>query len=412
MDLFGEHHTHLARRISKICKQKKIKLMKLIILHPDKVTREILCSHVRSLDHAVVHASASSFQIMHDVAKHRPHLVLADEPELRLRAPIQETLEKMGLHVHILWIPALSGDDLKKWASEQLYALRHATAPRPLSPYTADQRLVIRDDAYGVFEDGLKRNFPEVEPENDAAFAHELATYARHVEGATAHHAAAQHHLHQVIVTDQGLRVEATYRAIHSSHKIFWLREHIFRWIGVLAHYLPGVELEYLPPPAPPSPKLDYLHYSSPPESCYAAAALLIHGFKPSWMLSLRSILEQKFIGQDEETLLQETLTLAGWSFLLREIAIAQVRVMHHALKLDPSFYTEKLPARALHRATGIYCDFWNLRYLRTNPHLLIQVAKGVVKDRIRVPDTVPVVPHFHQFLGTTIREMKGQGKK
>src|SRR5882762_184808 len=94
----------------------------------------------------------------------------------------------------------------------------------------------------------------------------------------------------------------------------------------------PGVEPAYLPPPATPSSKVDYLFYTPPPESCYAATAVLIHGLKPSWMPFLRDVLDFKFTGQSEEKLLQETLVLSGWSALLRDIALAQESVMRTAL--------------------------------------------------------------------------------
>ena len=116
-------------------------------------------------------------------------------------------------------------------------------------------------------------------------------------------------------------------------------------------------------------------------------------------MPSLHSVLERKFTGQNEEALLEETLILSGWSALLREIALAQVRVMTCALDPSSPWYTDGLPHRALHRSSQTYCDFWNLRRLRENPHLLRPVADAVVVGRMKLPATQSLLPHFRHFL-------------
>lgn len=300
----------------------------------------------------------------------------------------------------ILWYPpGFIGAASEGWFTSEISRLLEGSGSHALRRYAEDSRNVLRDVGYESFEDGTKRNLPELSEDSSQDLAQEMTSFGQQVECALPHHAAARQYLRQCLLTDKGLRVEATYRAVHSSHKIFWLREHIFRLVGVLAHYLPGVEPAYLPPPAPPSPKLDFLHYSSTPENCYAATALLMHGFKPTWMPSLRSVLNVKFAGQDEAALLAETLTLAGWSFLLREIAVAQVRVMECALVSDQSWYTQGLPPRALHRATQTFCDFWHLRHLRTNPQYLRLVSDWVVVDGVRSPGTLSVVPPFRHYI-------------
>jgi hypothetical protein len=286
----------------------------------------------------------------------------------------------------------------KEWLAAEISRFLLKAESRPLTRYSAASRTVIRSERYRSFESGQKQNVPDPSATAFEDLAEEAAVFGRQVDSATKFHDAAGHYLRQVLITDQGLRREIAYRAVHGSHKIYWLREHIFRWVGVLAHYIPGVEPEYLPAPSTPSPKLDLLHYHPPSESCYAAMALVAHGFKPSWSLPLLAVLGREFTGQDETALLQVTLVLAGWSALLRDIAVAQVRVMTWALNPNAPNFAAGLPRRRLHRAIGTYCDFWHLRLLRERQGVLRGVADGVLQGH-KPPGTPAAIPPFHQFV-------------
>lgn len=386
--------------------------MKAIILHPDAAIRETIRHQLESLNHVVVHEDGTLRQLLLAVTKHRPHIVVAEEPELALRDKINATFVDLALHVPILWyLPGFIGTAREEWFANEVSRLLQGSKPPALTRYTADTRNVIRDVGYEPFEDGTKQNLPTLSEDPAQGLAREMTVFGHQVECALQHHVAARSYLRQCLLTEKGLRREVAYRAVHSSHKIYWLREHIFRWCGVLDHYLPGVEPVYLPPPASPSPKLDFLHYTSPPENYYAATALLMHGFKPSWIPALRSVLDRKFTGQDEAALLDEALFLAGWSSLLRDIAVSQVRVMECALQPDQPWYTKGLPTRALHRATQTFCDFWNLRQLRTNPQYLRMVADWVVVDGVKSPSTLPVVPPFRHYIETLSDKSSKQKK-
>ena len=374
--------------------------MKICLYHPNSVLRAAVRQFLQKLEHVVVDEGLTFDQAPLRVARYRPHLILAAEPERSFRTPIEISLAQFALHVPLVWIPsALLDDSVEDWLTPLICGIKQAPKTTNLVRYCNDQRNVLRDEGYAPFEDGEKRNLPGgFDPAQDDR-SNNMVDFARQVERAILYQEAARQYLRQALVTDRGLRVEIAYRAVHGSHKIYWLREHICRWVGVLAHYLPGVEPQYLPPPSPPSPRLDYLFHSPPPESFYSATALLNHGFKPSWMPFLRSVLERKFAGQDESDLLQDTLFLSGLSSLFREIALAQVRVMKCALCRSVPWYDIDLPSRALHRATGLFCDFWNFRHLRVEPHLLRSTADAVVVDGYRDPQTMPVVPPFRHFV-------------
>jgi hypothetical protein len=314
---------------------------------------------------------------------------------------VEANLKYFALQTPVLWLPCdLARLELERAMAALFSSLFNGSPNATLTRYTAEYRNVLRDTEYEAYEDGKKVNRPTSTSSAQDDLDDEIAKFSIQVRRATAHHDAARRYLRQVLLTEKGLGVEIAYRTAHSSFKIYWLREHIFRWVGVLAHYLPGVEPSYLPPPAPPSPKLDFLFYEPPPESFYAETALVNFGIKPSWIPVLQSVVDFKFWGQNEETLLRDTLFLSGWSSLLRQIAIAQVRVMECALNPDEPWYTENMPLRALHRSTGIFCDSWNFRNLRENPHHLRRVADAVVSDCSNAPDAMPVVPPFRSYIG------------
>jgi len=384
--------------------------LKTIILHPDATARETIRRQLHRLDHVVVHEENSLDNIVSAVAKHRPHFVVAAEPEPFLRDCIELTFQEFALRVPICWHPTGAAGSGREDGLEAAISHRLNAGDVPtLTRYTDDHRQVTRDDGYKPFDGATKQNLPDDSDDPAKDLAREMEVFGRQVECALHHHAAARYYLRQALMTDRGLRVETAYRAVHSSHKIYWLREHVMRWVGVLAHYLSGVDPSYLPPPSPPSPKLDFLYYTPPPESYYAATAVLMHGFKPSWMSMLRSVLGMKFTGQDETSLLQETLNLTGWSGLLREIAVAQVRTMDCALRSDQPWYTQGLPPRRLHRATQTFCDFWHLRQLRTSPQNLRLIADWVVVDGVRSPGTLPVVPPFRHYVEGLVSNLNNE---
>lgn len=262
--------------------------MKLVIYHPDAAARQTIRNMLERLDHVVMDEIIGLQHVVAAVAKHRPHAILLAETRLGIRPQMEFVMDRFQLAAPILWMAAnLSGSDLETEIERRLSKLTTTAVFPALVPYSTDSRDVLRDDGYLPYYREQKQNVPTRSDHSRNEVAQQMAVFARQVECAVKHHAAAQRYLRQALVTDKGLRVEIAYRAVHSSYKIFWLREHIFRWVAVLAHYLPGVEPAYLTPPATPSLKLDHLFYTPPPESYYAATAVLIHGFKPNTCRSL-----------------------------------------------------------------------------------------------------------------------------
>jgi hypothetical protein len=170
---------------------------------------------------------------------------------------------------------------------------------------------------------------------------------------------------------------------------VMWARDFALKYTSVLGFYLFGVEIEYLPPPAPPSPLLDFLSYEVGPGGLYVAAALVQHGFRKSLVSGFCAMVNKKYTGQSAEDLTNDAILLLGWCSLLRETARAQVHLMDQIL--DPGsrwWVTDQSPARKTHRAEGIFAEFWGLQSLRQNPSRFRDLAYLCVHEWL-----LPAVP-------------------
>jgi hypothetical protein len=81
-------------------------------------------------------------------------------PELRVR--FEDVFRQHELDVSTLWLPCEPKEPVTKESLEtEISRLLHKTEPRPLMPYSADSRTVIRSESYRAFETGEKQNVAE-----------------------------------------------------------------------------------------------------------------------------------------------------------------------------------------------------------------------------------------------------------
>jgi len=370
--------------------------MKLILIHADQNARNHLKKMLDDLDHIVIAESDHPRRLLGDIAKHQPHAIIAGELpsvfEDGTFPPLQDTV----VLVPVVRLPNVATDEslisFLKEALEKVWIEHQSRPPRPYS--TEDQRLVLMDDGYRKYAQDQKLGTDvSGDPDKDKEI------FIRQVHCARRNHQAAQRYLRQLLKTERGLHVEVAYRNVHASYKIYWSREHALRWASVLAHYVEGVQIEYLPSATSPSPQLDFLHYEAPPESVYVAAALVGHGFNSSLVPAFCSILNKKYTAQSTQELQGEAIYLAGWCALLREVAIAQVRVMTQILDLDSPWHSGQQLKRSIHRAEGIYGDFWQLPSLRQNPGKMRDLAYLCVLEWLSPTASASAVAPFRAFL-------------
>jgi hypothetical protein len=369
--------------------------MKLILIHADQIARNQFKAILNDLGHIVVAESPHPRKLLGDIARHQPHALIVGEPGTVFA---DVTFPPMGDERALVPVvrlpPGITGEPLVTFLIEALIGVSQFHDTKCLQPYSTDgQRLVLQDDAYQKFAQDEKLGTdvsgnPDLEKELVVRQIH----YARH------NHQKARRYLAQLLKTDSGFRPEITYRIVHSSYKVYWLREMSVRWASVLLFY-GSVDLQYLPPPAPPSPLLDFLFWEASPETLYAAAALVEHGFKKTLTPGFCALLSKKYVGQSPEELTNDAIILLGWCSLLREVALAQVHLMDQIL--DPTsrwWFTDQRPARKTHRAEGIYADFWCLPTLRQNPSRFRDLAYLSTHEWLSPADSPTTIAPYRSF--------------
>jgi hypothetical protein len=381
--------------------------MKLILIHAEQNARNHLKQLLSDLDHIVVAESDTPRQLLGDIARHQPHAIVVGELASVFTDGIFPRLQDTVVLVPVLRLPDGATDEmLLSLLAESLEKVRIEHQSRPTRPYSTDeQRLVLMDDRYQKYAQKEKLG-----SDLSDDFDREKEIFIRQVHCARNNHSAAKRYLSHLLKTDRGLRVEVAYRLVHASYKVYWLRDHALRWASVLAHYIEGIQLEYLPSSASPSPQLDFLHYEAPPESLYAAAALVGHGIRSSLEPAFCSIMTKKYTGQSTEELQAEAIYLSGWCALLREVTIAQVKIMTQVLDSESSWYSGKRPRRGIHRAEGIYTDWWHLPTLPRNPAKMRDLAYLSVKDWLAPASATAVAP-YRAFLEAHLVQETVAGK-
>jgi hypothetical protein len=249
-------------------------------------------------------------------------------------------------------------------------------------------------DAYASEE---KINRPQLDTDGEK-LAEQTARFRSQIEGARRNHTKAKRYLAVARRQHHGLAFELAYRNVHASFKIFSWRSQILRYAAILAHYMPGLEIACLPRPCMPTPVVDFLHYSVPPEGYYALAAVSGMGVKPSFDHLLRFSARRTFQGQKTKDLEFEAIHQTGMAELMLQISSAQVHMMEMVLDLESVFYNDEKRSRYDYRTEGIYAEFWDILHLRYSPNEWRKVARKTLNDSNRPVGNLGVLS-FAEFL-------------
>ena len=362
--------------------------MKLILVHADSTTRHQILQTLDKLGHIIVAEPGHPGSLLLAIARHQPHAVIIGKLPPSIPKEIIVALAEKCPGTPMLWLPEdnVSGF-IKSSLGSEIDKITAPPAVKKIQLYNIDeQRLVLHDDRYKPFAREEKLNETasarsDLERESDL-FLRQVCCAKKNIR-------LARQYVAQLLYTDQALRTEVAYRVIHGSYKVYWLREHAMRFAAALAHFIEGVEVEFLPSPATPSPVLDFIHYEPPTDSLYAALALISHGFRPALMPGVKSILRMKFTGQADEQLVEEAMILSGWCAVLAEVVVAQIHFMNEVLNVHSDWHAGRKMSRAMHRAEGIYGDFWGFHALRENPDRMRELA------RLAVVENIPAEPRL-----------------
>lgn len=374
--------------------------MKIILIHADENARNHLKQVLDDLDHITVAESNHPRRLLGEIARHQPHAIFVGELATVFTDGTFPPLQDEVALVPVVRIPpGLTGEPLVSFLIGALKEVSEYHETKCLQPYSTDeQRLVLQDDGYKDYAQTEKLG-TDLPSDPDA----EKEIVVRQIHCALQNHRKARRYLAQLLKTDAGLRPEIAYRVVHGpSYKVIWARDHALRFASVLAFYLLGVEIEYLPPPAPPSPHLDFLHYEASPEGVYVAAALVEHGFQKSLTPGFCALVRKRYTDKSPEELANDAMVFLGWCSLLREVALAQVHLMDQIL--DPAsrwWITDQSPRRKTHRAEGIYGDFWGLQSLRQNPSRFRDLAYHCVHEWLLPSASITTIAPYRSFFET-----------
>ena len=334
------------------------------------------------------------------VAEHEPDVVIVpDDP----RFP---PMANFGYHVAKDAFPncqftIVSENDLEFAASIRGVANVYR-ARTPLSlPFAENKRQIIHDMAYSKYASPKKLHVPErtdgweiTASSQEAKFLLQLQTGA-----SDGRHQRAIKYFTLLRRFDRGLTWECGYRLGHASYKTAWLREQIGRWLTVLAHYIPDVEVEHCPPAQNPSSRFAYLDYEMPLTYGYPLVCVLNYGVRASVAEVIKNTAAWSFEGETEDQLAAIGCKLFGVNAYLSKVAQAQIWSMDQFLVRDSSLF-RGAGGRNLRRTMGIYFEFWGWSYLWESGEGLLQIARGFHSGETRVErqGDAPMAPSFIDF--------------
>ncbi len=158
---------------------------------------------------------------------------------------------------------------------------------------------------------------------------------------------------------------EIVYRQLHGSYKAISLaRELVTRLCGVLAHYVPHAETEYLPKPNGVFGKFEFIHRQISPEGEYAINLLLGLRLNTSMAGALNAMADLSYFGQTPEDLLWDSVGAMGIARSLSVIVEAHLGLMDIFLNPAVTSFPPGDITRRAKRQIDVFRDFWCLTYL------------------------------------------------
>jgi len=345
--------------------------MKIVLYSSSPDFAASACSFVEECGHAVMAIATTREKLFILVARHAPHYIVARAPDLT--AEVAALMQQFYPDTRVITTDTEQGN----WQEHLTDILNSSLVPIPPRPYADGKRVVLHDFSLQKLSSGKKLKRPERTDGWEKVCVKQEARFIRQLQGGRINHQAAKLYLAHLLAQQPGLEEELYYRISHGSYKgLSWARDLAVRWLSLLAHYVPEVELEYLPSPTTPGPAVDYVHHLLSPEALYAVMVMLSAGMSPAIDSNLRALVVEGFDGQDDTALARISLSLFGLAKYLEGVARAQVALMD--TWLDPvAFADSPSTHRTYERRAGTFRDFHDLSFIVHAPHPLIDILHG-----------------------------------
>ncbi len=348
--------------------------MKIILL--SQVNQVWLVNKLHEQGHAVALSTSDFERATSAIFRTRPHAILvcgnSGESFVRRASEFISLLPDQRLVLH-------QPGDSTEILEQQLAKIRQQVTKTKQAPI-ADQRLLLFDSAYNGLLEGRKLN--TAKPEHSVLLSEQdkLLTL---LEQALAHQQEASFYRNEIRQWAPDETREIAYRMMHGSFKaLAYAQEQVGRWLGVLAHYIPGVDLCYLPSPGDAIHGVRWVFHGSSPESRYAFESTKELGFIECLCEPIRALLSQTFAHGEDALMAHASLALMGSSALLQDVAEAHLSAIDRYLAGDMEKLLQDVQERSVRREHQIFCEFWNLPLLREYPQLLAKTIDDFHRGR------------------------------
>lgn len=215
------------------------------------------------------------------------------------------------------------------------------------------------------------------------------------LEAGSIHHSRAQTYLRLTTATERHYELDWASAVLSGDAMAYLWRVQLFRYVSVLAHYVPGVEVGCLPLPEPASRTCDFLHTTLSAEAYYALNAIRTLRTNPEFDARLWEL------GQIETNqgprLADDAARLAGWASIVRETATAHVEVMEACLSKEPTRVGALQQTRHSRNCRSVFLRLWGLTRFLSFPEELQRLVKEFQAGRR--PEGAREFCSFHDFL-------------
>ncbi|HZR17848.1 MAG TPA: hypothetical protein VFE51_11020 [Verrucomicrobiae bacterium] len=357
--------------------------MKMLICHSDTEVVQRLLNRPQAGRNILVHCRGAE-ELVSMVAATEPHLVVIGRSAIKTsQGEAQRVLLEAGFKVPIRLMTEARPSD------EQLDELWRALAESSGKPesfaFDSENYQVLTESPWEKQVAGPAAREETKELQEDRFLAL-LATGKVNHQKARTYLAAAE-------ATERHCEPYWASAALISEPIACLWRTQAFRYASVLAHYVPGVEVDCLPLAHPLSPSLDYLPTGLPGEACYALSALATFGIHPQSSQALWNLGAP--LATNDRNICEYAACLAGWARFLQNMAGAHVWVLDRCLSSESVEITTLQTTRQRCRFQT-FCRWWNLNELLTSP----DAAKRLIAEFNdgRRAEGVPAFYSFYNF--------------
>jgi hypothetical protein len=365
------------------------------------ITSHLIAEEIERAGHVLVTIVEEPNLLIHEIARTTPHLLVLDVFADALSGQMDQ-VRMLFPNLPVFSIIGALSDGPAEWQPALRQFLSQPIKPEAPRPYADDIRVVCHEKSLITYWEG-KLNRPKQEDGWEQRCSTQEARYVLQLQAGRKNHEAAKRYYECLLAQQAGLDQELGYRIVHGSYKaLSWSRDLAVKWLALLAHYVPDVELEYLPIAGTPGPSIDYVHHYLSLEGMYAAALIMHAGVQPSVDHAIKDLVAASFEGQDAQTLLGISVKLYGIAQLLQQVGKAQIELMD--AWLDPGILDRAEDhdlLRSERRNAGIYRDFYGLNYIVHYPAPLALTLRGFHAGTTYVPDQrrFPTFADFRRLL-------------